>query len=171
MPVCTPRLFVPNFFTGRVDSVVPEAYRDALNPSGPNAEPGAPLYVTRRGASRRMLRNDAELADALTGSGFETVVLEELEPHAALAKFACAPVVVGVHGAGLSHLFVGRAALIELHPCPQIWPHYSNLVASSGRRYTAVIGDGANYNDSFTIDVERVRSLAGRLLDDLTAVR
>jgi capsular polysaccharide biosynthesis protein len=65
---------------------------------------GERLFVSRAGARRRRITNEAEVVAALAPMGFEAVRLEELSWAEQVACFRRAKVIVAPHGAGLANL-------------------------------------------------------------------
>lgn len=69
---------------------------------------GEKLYITREGARRRRVSNEAELWPRLAVLGFVKLRLEDLSWREQTAAFSAAKVVVGPHGAGLANLVFCR---------------------------------------------------------------
>ena len=66
--------------------------------------PGRRLFISRAEAPRRRIANEEELLPLLDRHGFERVVLERLSLDEQVRLTASASVLVGSHGAGLTHL-------------------------------------------------------------------
>jgi capsular polysaccharide biosynthesis protein len=162
-----PHLWVPDFFTDRFSSKVPRAYRAALTAHIPRDQPlRRRIYVSRQDADRRRLLNEDEIVGALRRFGFEVVVPSTTGIEATLKAFMEADLVVGAHGAGLSHLAFSDADLIELHPSAPIYPHYLNLAHEHGSAYRSVLGAPAgDERSSFTVDTEMVITAVVDLLE------
>ena len=62
------------------------------------------VYLSRGDASRRKIINDADLVHALAARGFRTVHLSELTFLEQTSLLREASLVIGLHGAGLSHV-------------------------------------------------------------------
>lgn len=77
------------------DGVPPGALR-------PNA--GRRLFISRAEAPWRKIANEADLAPALERYGFERVVMERLSLAEQIRLVSEAQIVVGNHGAGLTHI-------------------------------------------------------------------
>ena len=82
-------------------------------PTGPEH-----VYVTRRGARARRIENEDELEAYLVSLGFTPVELAGLAFADQVAAFRNARTIVGLHGAGLTHMHWARegARIIELFP-------------------------------------------------------
>lgn len=101
------------------------------------------IYLSRRGAARRRLVNEAELEAALEARGFVCVRMETL-PVAGQAKmFGSAKQVVSPHGAGFANLVFAPpgALLVELFHPDNRNPIYQNVAAACGLRHASLIGD------------------------------
>jgi len=105
----------------------------------PAARRGRRLYVSRRGATRRIV-NEPELEAVLTRRGFETLVPGSGPTD--IERFAEASVVVGGHGAGLANVvFCAEGAIVlELMPPRYQPPTYYVLCDSGGLRYACLVG-------------------------------
>jgi hypothetical protein len=128
------------------------------------------LYITRRDAQVRRLRNEEALLERLRPLGFVAVDLETWSFAAQLAVFRGAEIVVGVHGAGLSHV-IGMprdAAVLEiLHP-RRFWPTYRAMSARRGLRYGFLVGEdhdapGAGDGFDFDVDIDRLLGVLGEM--------
>jgi len=85
--------------------LMPHWYRTRLTPPspGPQAAANRRLYVSRRGASRRRVINDEEVAAALAPLGYEPVSPEALSVRDQAALFSQASHVVAPGGAALAN--------------------------------------------------------------------
>ena len=96
----------------------------------------------------RVLENEDELVEALQRAGkdlsfkVEVVHLETMEICEQVEKAASSDILMGVHGAGLVHLWwlsKKDATLIELEPSSQVAnPSFRTLSALTGKKYVAV---------------------------------
>lgn len=79
-------------------------------------EPRDLLFMSRRDSATRMLLNDAELAAALEGLGFRTIVPGTMPVAEQIGALSRARVIVAAHGAGLTNLVFAPpgARVIEL---------------------------------------------------------
>lgn len=121
------------------------------------------LYVTRRDASFRNLRNEEALVAALAPLGFRTVSLAGMDFPQQLALFRGAEVMLGVHGAGLSHLVSMEPGgkLLEILSPQRFWPTYRALASRAGIDYGVVVGSAdADADANSPIDVEVGQVLA-----------
>lgn len=66
------------------------------------------LYVSRRDASRRRMRNEAALEEAMLARGITPVLFAAMPLRRQIALVAQAEVIVAPHGAGLAHLLLAR---------------------------------------------------------------
>lgn len=142
-------------------------------PSGARAP--ARIYVSRRHAATRRLRNEDALAGALAAElGFEVVDNETLSLREQVRRYRHAEVIAGPHGAGLANLVFARAprALVECyHSYRQGF--YEDLARCVGASWLALEGepvadeaagerkDNRDFTLAVTPAVSRIRTLIG----------
>jgi capsular polysaccharide biosynthesis protein len=100
---------------------------------------GERIYITRRGATMRRLKNEDEVARYLEDRGFKRIALEKyaLEDQAKL--FDAARVVVAQHGAALANLVYMRSGgVIEIFSSPDTPQYYMQYADTMGLRYAAI---------------------------------
>jgi capsular polysaccharide biosynthesis protein len=116
--------------------------RESFLPIGQPRSGMTRLYISRRSAARRKVVNEAELEALLHRVGFKTVCLEEYSFAQQVGLFACADVVVAVHGAGLSNLVFSRPGITVIEMvAPTFINHcYQKLAAALQLNYTEIIG-------------------------------
>jgi capsular polysaccharide biosynthesis protein len=90
--------------------------RDAMTASVDDTDGGGNrIYISRRNATRRRVRNEGEVVELLRGYGFESYALEELSVAKQVELFANAELVVAPHGAGLTNvLYSDDVTIVEL---------------------------------------------------------
>jgi len=143
-------------FQGMAD----DALRNVPGPGG-----GRRLYVSRLGQARhgpstRRMVNEAEVAAAMTGLGFEVIEPETLPPEAQIAAFASAEAVVGPSGSGMFNAVFCRPGtkIVDIESEP-FWIYaHAGLFASCGLRYGIFVGvmdpgDPAPVHRRFSVDV------------------
>ena len=151
---------------------VGEFMKDAFRPLAATAARAthfSPLvYVSRRDAAFRRVRNEAEVEDLLAEYGFESYALTELSFREKAALFSGARAVVGPVGAGLANiLFCAEGTpLIELLPRNLVVPDYLDLTARLGMPHYPIIcapdaASGqratADRQDDLTVDLKALR--------------
>ncbi len=102
------------------------------------------LFVPRR-AQNRLLRNEAELWNALRPLGFR--IFDPSAESGQAENFASASLIVGVHGAALANLaFCAPATrVIEILPTDHCFPFFFALAASHGLDYRCVLAPSEQY--------------------------
>jgi hypothetical protein len=82
-----------------------------------DAEFGERIYISRRDANRRQVRNEAELLQQLATLGFEPYEPGRLSLEEQVQLFSNAEVIIGPHGKGFTNLlYAGESTLLELFP-------------------------------------------------------
>jgi hypothetical protein len=138
--------------------------------SVPPVETGKKLYISRKGAEVRRLRNETALLELLSHHGFAVVEAEKLSFAEQLATFRNCEFMLGVHGAGLSHavsMKPGSRLLEILHP-RRFWATYRAISARRGVHYGFVVGDdpGADVPGDafdFDVDIEKLADVLGKM--------
>ena len=121
---------------------VGEYLKDAFLPAGPAARRFSPyVYVSRRDAAFRRVRNEPEVEALLAEYGFESYALTELSFREKVNLFAGAKAVVGPVGAGLVNIVFcpEGTPLIELLPRNLVVPDYLDLTARLGMPHYPLI--------------------------------
>ena len=113
---------------------------------------GRNIYVSRRHARSRRVRNEAEVLAALRH--FESAELESLSVREQAALFAGADCIVAPHGAGLTNLVFCKpgARVVELFSPNYANGCYENIARHMGLSYRSVTGAGRHISNSFVRD-------------------
>ena len=104
-----PKLLMP-VRLAHVASYNPQAMRElraillAKFPPLPQANLGERIYISRAGATRRKVMNEAEVAAYMREQGFAVVQLENYSFAEQVSIMARARVMVSIHGAGLTNM-------------------------------------------------------------------
>lgn len=120
------------------------------------------IFISRQEAANRRIRNISEVSDTLHQLGFNSFTLERMNLSEQIGLFAGAKVVVGVHGAGLTHTIFGTGLkVVEVLPRNDIRPHYFYLASIFGHQYRSVTArqDG----EALLVDTERLSEAVGAL--------
>lgn len=126
--------FLPQEYIEYFRRFMLERHGDSSMPSGTER-----IYVTRRGASMRRLKNEVAVVEYLESRGFQTVALEEYTMEEQARLFSTARAVVAQHGAALANLiYMPRGRLIEIFSSPDRPQYYSQYAGTMGLDYTAI---------------------------------
>lgn len=84
--------------------------------TGPDA-----VFISRRGSARRAVAGQEALEDALQGRGVQIVSFEDLTFEEHVATMRRSKLVIGLHGAGLTHMLwaAPECRVIEIVPVPR----------------------------------------------------
>lgn len=136
---------------------------------------GERLFITRSGGDGhvvRRLENEEAVLAALTSRGFTPIVAEHLSFREQAERFACAEIVAGAHGAGLTNMVHApqQATLIELinaschNEAVMNFSSMQRITQCNGQNYIRVVGVerpgiGADVfppNRPYTVDIADV---------------
>jgi hypothetical protein len=142
---------------------IPQEYLDyfrkhmlqrAKSASGPFPER---IFVSRRGASMRRLKNEKEVVDFLEERGFVTVRPEEYSLAEQARLFDSARVVVAQHGAALANLmYMREGAVVEIFSSSDTPQHYEQFARTLDLRYEPItLGRGWKNADAL-LPVDRL---------------
>jgi capsular polysaccharide biosynthesis protein len=116
------------------------------------------IYVSRRNAAHRRVRNEDALCELLSGYGFRSVQLETLPFGDQVALFHCAEIVIGAHGAGLGTiLFSGDIDVVALYSTANPGNYFHTLACGLGQRHHFVCHGEAHEDDWFVADLPAVQ--------------
>jgi len=157
-----------SFPTRQASAFIPGPYVDRLRERtlhdnvGPRTRR---IYISRRQAAERRVRNEEALVDRLCSLGFTRYDLEDLSPAQQIRLFQEAELVVGPHGAGLANLlFATDATVLELQPSTTIATHFYLLCKRLGHSYHYLTHSAAAIDDDFRVDPDTVASTVASLL-------
>jgi capsular polysaccharide biosynthesis protein len=148
------------------------ANRILSNVSEATAEFADRIYISRRDADRRQIRNEDEVVAALAEEGFEWYEPGRLSYEEEVALFAGADHIVGAHGKGLASLFYGEGAtLFELFPDRGATEHYFLTARECGFEYEFLtcetVPDERNVrarDRDFIVDIDALRERVSTLI-------
>lgn len=105
---------------------------------------GERLYLTREGARRRRVINEAELWTALQTEGFERIRAEDLTWTEQINAFRHARIIVAPHGAGLANLAFCPPGIrvVELFNRDYVHGCFWRLAAMQGLDYRPIVPSG-----------------------------
>ena len=162
LTVCDTDRFRPELLTTVRESVAPT----------PHAKAGRRLYISRRLAARRRLRNEESLWPGLAAQGFECICLEKLAFQEQIDMMQQAGVVVAPHGAGLTNVLYARPGITVIEIADPAFPNpnFYALCAAMGHRYGWVqarsVGDGHPLEKDLCVDPAAVMNLLSWISQD-----
>jgi Glycosyltransferase 61 len=115
------------------------------------------IYISRRKAAHRGVRNEPDVVEFLAKLGFQSYLLEDLSFQEQVRLFHSAEIVVAPHGAGLANiLFSGAIQVVELQVSPQLL-HYFFLSQSLGQQYSRVMGEQIKGDSDFSVPLDKLK--------------
>ncbi|GJE19068.1 hypothetical protein AIGOOFII_3807 [Methylobacterium marchantiae] len=126
------------------------------------------LYISRRDSLRRSMTNEAEFEARIAERGFTPVVLSQLGLLEKINLFQNAEVVIGAHGAGLSHLVFAKPGLRVVEMMPATMNQFlhmnarvcfSSLSRVYGHRHTVVLHPMNPATSAWSSDADRIADL------------
>jgi hypothetical protein len=159
--------FWASLASGRCNAFLPPGYFEEMRArffshhglSG-HAQPHRRLYITRRNAKHRRVKNEAETWALLQEFGFELIELERLTFREQVELFQEAAVVAGPHGAGLvSTVFSGPLTLLVFYATQKPPNYFHTQARALGQRHLFLTDDAAEEDDDFSVHVGDLRHL------------
>jgi hypothetical protein len=157
-----------SFPTRRASAYIPGPYVERLRSrtlQRRSPDNSRRLYISRRNASARRVRNEEALMNRLRPLGFQRYDLETYSLPKQIQLFEEAEFVVAPHGAGLSNLlFSKNTKVLELHPSPTVATHFYLLCKRMGHNYHYRTHQAPNEDSDFTADPDLVSDRVTSLL-------
>jgi len=124
------------------------------------------IYLSRRRAKHRRIKNEAALLELLSEYGFEGVDLETLPFRRQVELFHQCEILVAPHGAGVcTSIFSGPISIVVLY-ATQSPPNYFHAQARGlGQNHFYVCSNSQADDDDFVVDLGQLR----RKLDGILA--
>lgn len=126
------------------------------------------VFLSRRGAGRRQLANEAELQAALALRGFVAVQSEKLSVAEQAQLLGSARCVVAPHGAALTNVVFAPpgARLLELFHPQHKNACYLNLAAACGHHYASLDGEAIEPSNAKHLEYKVDVAAVVRMLDE-----
>jgi len=151
--------FLPQAYIDYFRRFMLERDGDSSMPSGTER-----IYVTRRGASMRRLKNEVAVAEYLESRGFQTVALEEYTLEEQARLFSTARAVVAQHGAALANLiYMSKGSVVEIFSSPDTPQYYSQYADTMGLDYTAITLDRTWKNADVHLPIAKLDGAFNRI--------
>jgi hypothetical protein len=133
------------------------------------------IYISRRDSTRRPLTNEAELEAALKELGVEPLIFSTMPLSAQIAVISEADLVIGPHGAGLTHILAHKSGMqvLELQPV-QTGKHFLRLTMARlsrlrGHHHTLWLEPGNPVTQEWSVDTAAFIGKTKQMLADLAA--
>jgi len=133
--------------------------RNHLEKLGYKREPLQNIYITRRGNQNgRHVQNEIELLKILKKYDFVCVNPSELSFKDQLSLFSKANIVIGPHGAALSHVvnFPNESRILELNGDRDIRWHIRTMCHDLNISHNILLGKSLQ-NDNFEINIDLIK--------------
>lgn len=163
----TETFFWPSLASGRCNAMLPPGYfaemrarvfaRYGLGEALPR---GRRLYLTRRNAKHRRVKNEDVVCSLLAEFDFEIVELEKLSFQEQVKLMHEASVVAGPHGAALaSTVFSGAITLLVFYATPRPPNYFHTQSVALGQRHHFILDCGTDEDADFSVDPGELRRL------------
>jgi capsular polysaccharide biosynthesis protein len=170
--ISTDRFVLPSYLSGRCNGYLPEGYYDeirrritrglGLPETVPNDRKDMRIYLSRAGASRRRIKNEAALMEMLARYGFTAIRPETMSLRDQVSMFQRAEVIVGPHGSGLGGIvFSPGAKLLVFYSEPRPSEYFYTMARCVGVEHYGVIHPFSydeDCADDFPVDLERIEA-------------
>lgn len=164
-------LILPSFVAGHFSGYLPEPVSVFLQNAikkGYKTETNIPekrIYISRSKATKRRIKNEAELVPILEKYGFEIVHPEYLTYRDQVQLFSDSRYIIGAHGAGLTNTFFAqKASVLELHPKDVVKSHYFLLSYGLGFGYHYLVGGKPDEKLDFEVDPVQFEKKVNKLI-------
>lgn len=168
--ITTDELFIPHYFSQfNTPFWVSDFFRSVAHSKLGEQQKKQRIYISRNDSSRRRCLNEDDLLNSLAEFNFEKVVLSELSFSDQVATFYNAEIVIGPHGAGLSHcLFCPpNASLVELLPTPDLLnPGIFHSIANAAKLkyYYYLSNNNPDRHSDFEVDTSAIKKIISQAL-------
>jgi Glycosyltransferase 61 len=166
----TDRFILPSYLSGKCNGYLPEDYyaeirrriteRLGLPETG---EPELRIYLSRSGARRRRVRNEAAIMESLASYGFIVVRPEAMTIREQVDLFQRAEVIVAPHGAALGGIvFSPQAKVLVLYPERHPGEYFYTMARRLGVDHYGLVHDCQSDEDSvkdFVVDQGRMEAM------------
>jgi capsular polysaccharide biosynthesis protein len=160
---------LPSYLSGRCNGYLPGDYYEEIRRRithgfglPENAPKDRRIYLSRSGAKRRRIENEAALIEMLATYGFEAVRPETMSLRDQVAMFQRAEVIVGPHGSGLGGIvFSPGAKLLVFYSEPRPSEYFYTMARCVGVEHYGVIHPFSydeDCADDFPVDLERIEA-------------
>ena len=105
------------------------------------------IYISRSDASCRRMINEKDIIPLLESAGFQVLSLTGKSFSEYIQLFSSASTIVGIHGAGLTHIVFSNPGvkILEIQPHASFPPHvYHSLASIVGGQYFYINGEQEN---------------------------
>ena len=116
------------------------------------------IFVSRKGARLRQLKNENELISALASNGYDVLIPDSSNHPVQIETFMQAEVIIAVHGAALTNLLFCNAGtkVVELFASDHVRSDYLWVSSQLGLRYRPVKGSKSDYLQGFSVEINDV---------------
>jgi capsular polysaccharide biosynthesis protein len=129
------------------------------------------IYISRRDTDRRVMRNESELEARLAKLGVESIVFSKIPLAEQINLIRRATVVIGAHGAGMTHILNARSGLrvLELMPAQSGYHalrfNYARISRLRGHWHTLWLEPINPATRGWAVDIDKVCALAGSIIE------
>lgn len=167
--LCEDLLWIPPVApTGNYRPELMDAVRTRFRSFYSEAGGAGRLFISRSKAARRRIHNEEQILPVLRDQGFTVLSAEDLPLEDQVRRIGAASILVGNHGAGLTHMLWMRpgTCVVELRRRGDRWNNcYFSLASALGIRYFYMLCDAATpRGDTHSTDIIVDPRELGRLL-------
>ncbi|MDP8986294.1 MAG: glycosyltransferase family 61 protein [Pseudomonadota bacterium] len=166
----TDRFILPSYLSGSCNGYLPEDYYAEIRTRitrrlglPDNAKPESRIYLSRGGARRRRVENEAAIIESLARYGFVAVRPEAMPIREQVELFQRAEVIVAPHGAALGAMvFAPRAKVLVLYPERHPGEYFYTMARRLGVDHYGLVHDSQSDEDSidnFVVDQGRMEAM------------
>jgi capsular polysaccharide biosynthesis protein len=130
------------------------------------------IYVSRRDTDRRVMRNEAELELRLDDLGVKSVVFSQHSLAEQIDLVRNATVIIGAHGAGMTHIINANSGLRVLEIMPSqpgyhsLRLNYARISRLRGHRHTLWLEPINPATKGWAVDIDQICALAKSIIEE-----
>lgn len=141
--------------------------RDSTQKNKPEKTPNR-IYISRKKALKRQIKNEREFLNLLNDFGFERVYAEDLSVQDQIRLFSNADKVIGPHGAGLTNMIWGdKMTIFEIHN-DYVRDHYYVLANNLGHDYIPIQCNStqpSRLNSNIIVNIDQIEAALTDTID------
>ena len=125
------------------------------------------VYISRSRSKARKVQRETELEEYIKLIGGDVVWLEDLKFEEQIGRLLNAKVIIGLHGAGLSHMLwaPSQALVLEILPQQEANACYLSLANACAHRYYSIECDDCENSEYGSVPIKQIKEFLNSQLE------